>query len=122
MSLIKWDSLLDVENLFEETPLLESVGWDLAADVYEEGGDVIVEMQMPGIEADAYELSLEGSTLKVSGKREKETETADQEYFRKEIQKGSFERSIDLPEKDLKADEMRAVLQDGTLKIRIPKV
>lgn len=121
MSLIKWEGLLDPENLFEETPELEMSGWDLATDVYEQNGNLMVEIQVPGIDPDTYEISLEDGTLKVEGKREKKTEVEDQNYHRKEIHRGHFVRRVELPEGEYDESGISSTQEEGVLKISVPK-
>lgn len=122
MWLIKWDSLLPSKDIFgEDMPTLDSVGWDLATDIYKTDDGLVVEMQAPGIQADAYDIKVEDGVLTVSGKREKDIETKDQDYYRKEIQRGSFERRVKLPDEELDEVNLRPALEGGVLKILIPK-
>lgn len=120
MDLIKWDSLLP-KNLFEDFPSIDMTGWDLAMDVYEQDGNLIVEMQVPGVEADSYDVSIKDGKLHVNGSRDKKTEIEDQNYYRKEIHRGHFERTVTLPPGDFKEDEIHVSHENGTIKISIPK-
>lgn len=122
MQLITWESLLPIHDIFGESlPSLEMVGFDLATDVCETENGVEVEMQLPGIKPDAYDVKVEDGILIVSGKRDKTTETEDKNYYRKEIQRGSFERRVSLPDVNLKTEDLRPQVVDGTLKLFIPK-
>ena len=121
MKLIQWDSLLPMSDLFAELPSLSDVGWDLAADVYVEDGAAVVELQMPGIEADAYEVSVADGQLHISGSREKRVEEGDRAYVRQEIQRGAFSRIVQLPEGEWDADALSASKADGTLRVVIPQ-
>lgn len=120
MEIITWESPLDIVNLFEDIPTLDIVGWDLAADVYKEEGNIVVKMQLPGIETDKYDVSVEDRMLVVKGSRDKETITEDKDYFRKEIQRGNFERRVQLPDEALATDKISISKEDGVLKISIP--
>lgn len=120
MNLIKWDSLLS-SDLFKEFPSMDMTGWDLATDIYEKDDQLIVEMQLPGIQADSYDVSLKDGQLRVSGSRKNETETQDEQYYRKEIHRGNFERLVTLPEMNLKENEISVSHENGTLKVVIPK-
>lgn len=122
MQLITWESLLPVRDLFGDMiPSLDMTGFDLATDVYEKDGGVAVEMQLPGITPDTYDIKVEDGMLVVSGKREKKTEVEEKNYYRKEIQRGSFERRVSLPDMKLKTDDLRPQVENGTLKLFIPK-
>lgn len=121
MDLIKWDSLLDASASFEGMPDMSMTGWDLATDVYVEDGTIAVDMQLPGIQPDTYEIKLEDGSLVVTGARSKETETQDQDYYRKEIRRGNFERRVSLPEGNYDTTNMTSSTENGMLKVRIPK-
>lgn len=119
--LIKWENLLQPDTLFDELPSLDMTGWDLATDVYKKDGDAVVEMQLPGIPPDSYDISLDENTLTIKGERKKETEVEDEDYYRKEIQRGHFERNVQLPEGMYDESGITTSQEDGVLKIRVPK-
>jgi HSP20 family protein len=122
MDFFKWESLLPVKALFgDDLPAIEMAGFDMAADVYETADGVNVEMQLPGISPEAYDIKVEDGMLVVSGKRDKQTEIEDKNYYRKEIQRGSFERRVTLPKVDLKTENLSPAVSDGVLKLFIPK-
>ena len=95
-------------------------GWDLAIDVYEKDGNVIAEMNVPGIDPEKVEIAIEDNYLKVSGAREEKKETEEKDYYSKEIKRGSFTRTVALPA-SVKKDKAEAEYKDGILKIVIPK-
>lgn len=120
MAIIRWNQFQDINKFFDELSALSSNGRDLAADVYEENGNVIVEMHVAGINPDKVDINVEGDNLRVTGSREEEYETEDRNYYRKEIHHGSFERLIRLPAPVL-AEQTRAEIDNGVLKITLPK-
>ena len=99
MVLVKWEPFKDIERFFEEDfmPLLPTVkvGWDLAIDIYEEKGNVIVEMNLPGIDSDKLEITVHDEYLRIAGSREGEKETRDKNYFCKEIKRGALSELSD---------------------------
>lgn len=113
MSLIKW-------HPFEKLDEMLHLHWDLAADVYEDDINVYVNMHTPGINPDKVDLEVDGRQLTVSGSREEKEEVKKANYFKKEIKRGSFTRTIDLP---CHVDEANAIAEtkDGELKIILPK-
>lgn len=122
MQLIAWESLLPIHDIFGDAlPSLDMTGFDLATDVSETEKGVEIEMQLPGIKPDAFDIKVEDGMLVVSGKREKKTEIEDKNYYRKEIQRGSFERRVQLPDVKLNTADLRPQTIDGTLKLFIPK-
>ncbi len=91
-----------------------------AVDVYEDKDNIIVEAQLAGINPDDIDVSVENDVLCIKGESEKKTEVDEKNYYRKEIRRGSFYRSIPLPA-HVNADKASAEAVDGVLKITIPK-
>lgn len=123
MKIIKWNPF-NGKSLFEDEFLFNfptsKIGWDLAVDVYEKNGNIIAEMNIPGVEPQKIDISIEGDILRLSGSREEEKETKDKNYYSKEIQRGSFERIIQLPSTVI-AEKAEAQYKEGVLKITMPK-
>jgi len=91
-----------------------------AVDMYEDGNNVVIETQLAGIDPDQVSISVENDVLCIKGEGEKKSEVEDKNYYRKEIRRGSFYRSIQLPA-HVNGDKANAVAEDGVLKISIPK-
>jgi HSP20 family protein len=81
---------------------------------------VVVETQLPGIDPDKVEISVENDVLTVSGSTDEKKEVKREDYYRKEIREGSFSRSVILP-MGVKAGEAEAKYDKGILKITLPK-
>ena len=118
----------DMDRMFSDfLPALRGRGRDErefsfmpAIDMYEEENNVIVETQLPGVDSKDVDLSVEDNVLTLKGKSEKKNEVDEKDYYKKEIMKGSFYRSIPLPA-SVKGEEAKAVAEDGVLKVTIPK-
>jgi HSP20 family protein len=95
--------------------------WMPAMDVYETDEKVVVTVELPGIEAEAVEVSVEDSTLTVSGKREFASEVTEESYHRIERRYGSFSRAVSLPPQ-VETGKVDARFEDGILSIEVPKV
>jgi len=123
MSLIKWELLNGIDRLLDEQtlPSLPKIGWDLAVDIYEEKGNVITKMNLPGLKEEEVEISIDGNILMISGKHEEDKETKDKKYYSKEIRSDSFSRTITLPTK-VYADKAKASFEDGVLVVTVPAV
>ncbi|MBN2789814.1 MAG: Hsp20/alpha crystallin family protein [Candidatus Delongbacteria bacterium] len=91
------------------------------ADVYVKNNNIIANLDLPGIDAKDIEITIEGNLLKVFGNREEEKEINEQDYYRKEIVKGSFERYITLPTNKIDNEKINASYKKGVLTIEIPK-
>jgi HSP20 family protein len=95
--------------------------WMPATDVYETEDEVVVTVELPGIEAEDVEVSVEDSTLSISGARELSDEVEREHYHRIERRYGSFRRSIALPPQ-ADTGKVDARFADGVLTIEVPKV
>lgn len=128
MSLIKWSPFLsdnyfdDMDKMISEfVPTVRGVnGFMPAVDIYEDRDNIVVETQLAGIDPEKIDISIENDVLCIKGEGEKKTEVDEKNYYRKEIRRGSFFRSISLPSKVL-GDNASAVTEGGILKISIPK-
>ena len=127
MSLIKWTPFFpeydDMDKMMSE--MLPAVsgnqfGFTPAVDMYEDKDNIIVETQLGGIDSEKVNISIENNVLSIKGESEKKSEVEDKNYYRKEIRRGSFYRSIPLPTK-VDGDKAKAINEDGVLKITIPK-
>lgn len=128
MSLIKWtpmfDPFEDMDKVFSDFSPALSGRKSLfvpAVDMYEEKDNVIVETELAGIDPDKVDISIENDMLVIKGEGEKKSEVEDKNYYRKEIRRGSFYRSIALPT-HVDGDKATAVAESGVLKISIPKL
>lgn len=127
MSLIKWTPFLsefdDMDKMMES--MLPAVrgnqfGYTPAVDMYEDKDNIIVETQLGGIDPEKVDISIENNVLTIKGESEKKSEVEDKNYYRKEIRRGSFYRSIPLPTK-VDGEKAQAINEDGILKITVPK-
>ena len=95
--------------------------WMPAMDVYETDEKVVVTVELPGIAAGDVEVSVEDSTLAVSGTREFASEVTEESYHRIERRYGSFSRAVSLPPQ-VDTGKVDARFEDGVLSIELPKV
>lgn len=91
-----------------------------ALNMYEEADRLIVTAELPGVKAADLDLSIEGETLTLQGKRDRRQNEAGVSYHRREIESGSFSRAIALPVK-VDAEHVAARLADGILIITLMK-
>lgn len=126
MAIIKWapifDQFADEGNLFRELATgKQHENFMPAIDMYEDSTNVVVETELAGIDPENVSISIENDTLTIKGTAEKKSEVEDKNYYRKEIKRGSFYRSIPLPARVL-GDNATAIAEGGVLKISIPKM
>ncbi|NBD73726.1 Hsp20 family protein [Patescibacteria group bacterium] len=126
MSLIKWEPFDEFDRFFRDAsafPMLRGSGqggFDLAVDVYEDGDNLVAEMNLPGIDPEKVDVEVEDNYLRIAGRREEVNEKKEKSHYAKEIRRGSFERAIALP--DLVDQEGTTAEYDGgVLKVVMPK-
>jgi HSP20 family protein len=116
-----WDPFDTVRSLLE---------WDAAparAAVYQPRFDVretpeayLFQADLPGVAEKDLEVTLTGTRLTVSGKRQAETRKDGERWFTAERNHGSFTRSFELPE-HIDGEKIAAELNSGVLTLRVPK-
>lgn len=93
--------------------------WTPAVDVHRSNGDIVVTAELPGLKKDDVRVEVTKDALVIEGERKLEHKEDKEGYHRYERSYGKFYRSIPLPE-GAKAEEARAELNEGVLKISIP--
>ncbi len=91
-----------------------------SVDVFEEGDDVVVKAELPGIKKEDIEVNLSDDIMTISGEKKKEEKVQKKDYYSLERSFGSFRRSFRLPSEVL-PDKAKAAFKDGILEIRVPK-
>lgn len=69
----------------------------LSGELEETARDVVVRFEVPGMDKDDCQVTIEGNTLFLSGEKRLERETHDSAYHVMERAYGAFQRSIPLP-------------------------
>jgi HSP20 family protein len=82
-------------------------------------GKMVIRIDLPGIEPSDVEVMVTGHTLTIRGKREQRHEEKGRDWFRREVDYGSFERSVELPE-GIKPEEITASYRNGVLELTAP--
>ena len=105
-----------------ETPVTEQtqVSYTPRFDVREAGGVFVFQADLPGVAEKDLDISLNGTLLTVSGKRESDKAEQTDTYYAAERNYGSFVRAFTLPE-TVDPDKLRAGYDKGTLTITIGK-
>jgi HSP20 family protein len=94
--------------------------WIPPADVEEYADRFVLKVDIPGVNANAVEITLEQGILSISGQREKEVSEKDIQSVRIERLNGRFHRRFALPD-TVDSDKVRAAGRNGVLQIEIPK-
>jgi HSP20 family protein len=84
-----------------------------------EGNTLVVRADLPGVDPKEVELTVEGNRLTLKGERKATAERKDKKYYHREVQYGSFVRTVTLPG-EVKAEEVKASYHNGVLEVRLP--
>ena len=135
MTMIPWRPLWDsrfpslrdeMDKMFEEFfekvrfPSTREHTWTPALDIYETKKEIIITVDIPGIDPKAVAVSIMEDSLTIKGERKKEPDLKDEELYRVEREFGTFQRMVQLPA-EVTADKAKAAYTNGVLRIVIPK-
>lgn len=93
--------------------------WMPKANIQELADAWNIELIVPGMEKENFELELKDNTLHIRGKVEKAE--VDNTYKFKEYEVHSFERRFNLPKGLVQEDKISASYVNGVLKVGVPK-
>lgn len=91
-----------------------------AIDVTENEDAVTLTAEIPGMDSDDLDVTVDNGVLTLKGEKKEETTTEEVNYCRVERRYGHFERRIRLPD-CVDAEKIEASYKDGILKLRMPK-
>jgi len=108
-------------SIKEEWPTFsEAAEGQLAIDVYQTEGDLVVQSAIAGVRPENLDIVLEKDILSIKGLREKPF-NEEGDYFSQECYWGPFSREIILPA-EVDPNQAKAQMKEGVLTIRIPKI
>jgi HSP20 family protein len=140
-TMMRWDPFQDLRSAQDEmaqmgqmSPMLAralgllgqpqgsatATGWAPALDISERKDAYLVTVELPGVEADDLEITMEDGLLTIQGERQFTSESSEQQFHRVERRYGAFRRSITLPAQ-VQADHIEATFDNGVLQIVVPK-
>ena len=90
------------------------------ADVVETEDRIRVTVELPGMNVEEVDLSLENNVLTLSGEKKEERQEGDDTWHLSERRYGRFSRSFVLP-RDVEQDKIEAHFDNGVLTVDIPK-
>ncbi len=88
--------------------------------VFDAGDAYVVKAELPGVQAEQIDVSVEDDTLVVRGERQLSPPGEDGGYHRRERGEGQFRRVVRMPGR-LASDETKAEYRDGVLTVRVAK-
>lgn len=119
---IKSEEDSDIEKIpiEQKDDWLDSEG-ELTVDVYQTDEEIVIQSAIAGIESEDLDISIEKDMITIRGKREKQFEEKEKNYFYQECYWGRFSRKIILPV-EVNSSKINASMKNGILTIRIPKI
>ncbi len=113
------NSLLNLTRNYESSgPPMGT--WLPSTDIHDSGDKLVVTTDLPGVDKNNIEVSVQGKTLFIKGEKKLESNTQDMGCLRSERFHGQFERALPLSE-DIDASKIEANYQNGVLSVSIPK-
>ncbi len=94
--------------------------WTPRLDLSHDDEKVVVALDAPGLSKEAFDISLEDSTLTISGERKQPELAEGESVVRRERFSGRFTRSVTLPP-GIEADQVSADYSGGVLTVSLPK-
>jgi HSP20 family protein len=98
----------------------EDRSWMPVFDMSETEKELIVNVEVPGMDSDDIDLTLSDGCLTISGEKKHEEKEEKEDYHRTERRYGAFCRNIALPA-HVDPDKIDATYKDGVLRITLPK-
>jgi HSP20 family protein len=138
-TMMRWDPFQDLRSAQEEmaqmSPMLahalglhaqqqgggRATAWAPALDISERKDAYLVTVELPGVDADDLEITLEDGLLTIQGERRFTQESSEQQFHRVERRYGAFRRSITLPAQVM-GEQIEATVDNGVLQILVPKL
>jgi HSP20 family protein len=131
MSLIRnnpWDILNSLQRELYNPDLdqlknnaqLANTSWAPSVDISENEKAFSLHADIPGVNPDEIEISMERGVLTIKGERNSEKVEEGEKFRRVERQRGSFSRSFTLPD-NVDTDNIEAACAHGVLTVTIPK-
>ncbi len=134
MSITRYDPFRELRSLQEEvnrlfsTNLGRSFGdegiargaWTPTVDIYENKDQIILEAELPGMNREDFELTVENNVLTLRGERRFEKREETDNYHRVERAYGTFARSFTLPQ-TVAGEGATAEYKNGVLRVTLQK-
>lgn len=114
-----------LENFFrtssDDSSFVDTGSWAPAVDIIEDKNQFVVVADIPGVQKDDIQISLERNLLTIQGERYFEKNENHNAYTRVERAQGKFYRRFSLPE-SVDDRKISAKYKQGVLEITIPKI
>ncbi len=89
-------------------------------DIIDRDDEVVVRAELPGVDKKDLEVSMSENSLTIKGSTRREEKEERGDYYRHEISRGSFARTVSLPT-EVDGEHAKAAFKDGVLELVLPK-
>lgn len=141
MSIAKWSPMKELEDMRRDMDrLLEELfapsgrrrrWWPVTrpsetgvivpnTDMFDKGSEIVVQVELPGVERDDIDLTIAKDSLTIKGEAKRSGEVMEEEYYSRERAYGNFTRTITLPT-EVESEKAKASFKNGILEIVLPK-
>lgn len=128
MPMLRWDpftALARLDDEFDEvvrrTFGAASYQWVPPVEMATEGSDVVITLEVPGVDTSDIDIEVVDGRLTVSGERRDTWEDSRGKVLVREVRYGSFRRTFQLPD-GVSGDQVEADVDKGLLRLRIKNV
>lgn len=133
MNIVKYDPFLDLKTLQNEMNRLFSGSfsrssqdevlrgaWSPSVDIFENKNEIVLEAELPGMNSEDVNISIENNVLTLHGERKFEKKDESDNFHRVERSYGSFTRSFTLPP-TVSSESTNAEFENGVLRLTLAK-
>jgi HSP20 family protein len=113
----------DIDRLFAapQTTAADSGAWLPPVDIHEEANQFVLNIDLPGVDPKAVEITSDQGVLTIRGQRDDVRKEAREGHRRIERITGEFQRRFSLPE-SADVQNIKAKAVNGVLEVSIPKL
>lgn len=98
----------------------QDAAWAPRVDVHETDNEVVLDVELPGIDRNDVKVEVKNGLLTISGERKFEKKAKEKGYQSIERRYGKFERAFGLAD-SVDAEKITAAYQNGVLTLTVPK-
>lgn len=115
----RWPRVFDWGSPLSETGLFLGSGVP-KVDIIDHDNEIEIQAALPGVKKEDLDVSITENSVTIRASARQEEKKEGKHYYRREISRGEFQRTIALPAY-VNGDQAKASFKDGILDITLPK-
>lgn len=115
-----FNEILSVQNKSQLTEKAKKSSYP-KMDIYDNSNTIVVDAAVPGLEKNDIDISWSDDILTVKADKQTSSVQNTERFHLKELHRSSFVRQLNVSEEHYKINEISAKVNNGILKIEIPK-